>query len=142
MPGGETRTYRVEQGFNRLITPEEVDALLGQDMKGIFPSGAFPDWAEVTRPEEDATMVETLTEPQLLAIVIALVDAKPARRALEVALGAGQVPDLKDFNTRDGEEIAKWENLLYLLETAGEKLRGEFRGREQQTTTLEPAAAG
>lgn len=87
-------------------------------------------------------MVETLTEPQLLAIVIALVDAKPARRALEVALGAGQVPDLKEFDTRDGDEITKWENLLHLLETAGEKLRGEFQGREVQRTTLEPAAAG
>ena len=86
-------------------------------------------------------MVPELSTPQLQAIVVALVDAKPARRALEVALGADQLPNLKEFNTRDAEEIQKWENLLYLFETAGEKLRGEFRGREQQAV-LEPAAAG
>lgn len=80
--------------------------------------------------------VHSMSEKQLLAVVTAMVEAKPAQRALAVVLGADGLPDLGEFHSNDPDEIERWKELLELLQVAGERLHRSFDGRAVQTSTV------
>ena len=89
--------------------------------------------------------MDNLRKDQALAILAALIEAKPAQRALEVILGKGNVPNPDEFfETRDAKEIGQWIELLTALGNTTDLLRANIDDREHQTefAVAEGAEAG
>ncbi len=84
-------------------------------------------------------MMDNMRRDQALAILAAMVESKPAQRALEVVVGRGNLPDLDEFNTRDPDAIRKWMELLDTIGNARDLLATEFDGRERQEQFREAA---
>lgn len=86
--------------------------------------------------------MDDMRKDQALAIVAALIEAKPAERVLEAWLGYGNVPDPKDFlETVDQREVAQWAELLNVIGNATDLLHASIDEREVQTE-FAPKEAG
>lgn len=78
--------------------------------------------------------MDDMRQDQALAIVAALIEAKPAMRVLEGWVGYGNVPDPKDFLEVVGQlEVARWRELLSVIGNATDLLRASVDEREVQT---------